>query len=61
MTSNKYPRSELREMDAEERAAWHLSEGGTLTATLKIDAVPTRDDGSPGRGSECYKIPEPNP
>jgi hypothetical protein len=46
---SRYPRSELREMRGEERAAWTLAEGGTMTATLAVNSVPTRDDGSPGR------------
>ena len=48
-SGSRYPRSELREMRGDERAAWTLAEGGTMTATLAVNAVPTRDDGSPGR------------
>jgi Ca2+-binding RTX toxin-like protein len=48
-SGSKYPRSELREMKGSEKAAWHLSEGGTMTATLEVDKVPTRKDGSTGR------------
>ncbi|MBB2820021.1 UNVERIFIED_ORG: Ca2+-binding RTX toxin-like protein [Rhizobium esperanzae] len=33
-------RSELREMDQNSLAAWTLDEGGTMTATLKIDEAP---------------------
>jgi hypothetical protein len=45
----KYARSELREMNGDERAAWKLSDGGTLSATLQVDETPFKDDGSPGR------------
>ena len=48
-SGSKYARSELREMNGSDRAAWSLSEGGTMTATLSVDAVPTRSDGSAGR------------
>lgn len=48
-SGTKYARSELREMKGEERAAWKLSEGGTMSATLKIDAIPKWSDGSAGR------------
>jgi hypothetical protein len=46
---SRYPRSELREMRNGDEAAWTLSEGGTMTATLAVNAVPTRGDGRPGR------------
>jgi len=46
---SKYPRSELREMNGEDRAAWTLKEGGTMTATVAVNEVPTRSDGKPGR------------
>ena len=36
-------------MEGSDRAAWNLSEGGTLTATLKVDETPIKDGGSPGR------------
>ena len=45
----KYARSELREMNGTERAGWHLAEGGTMTATLKIDKAPVRFDGTIGK------------
>lgn len=48
-SGSKYARTELREMNGSDRAAWTLSEGGTMTATLKVDAVPVRSDGSDGR------------
>jgi hypothetical protein len=48
-SGSSYVRSELREMVGAERAAWTLSDGGTMTATLEVDQVPTRDDHSPGR------------
>ncbi|PDT80358.1 polysaccharide lyase family 7 protein [Sinorhizobium sp. BJ1] len=42
-------RSELREMDGTSLAAWTLAEGGTMTATLKIDEAPQTSDGEYGR------------
>lgn len=46
--NSKYPRSELRERIDDKDAKWHLGEGGTMTATLKIDRVPTLK-GKPGK------------
>lgn len=46
---SKYPRSELREMNGTKLAAWQLTEGGTMTATLAINEAPTRTDGTTGR------------
>ena len=48
-SGSKYARSELREMVGEDRAAWKLSQGGTMTATVSVDTVPSRNDGEPGR------------
>lgn len=48
-SGSKYARSELREMNGDDRAAWKLSQGGTMTATLRVDSVPSRSDGEPGR------------
>jgi Ca2+-binding RTX toxin-like protein len=48
-SGSKYARTELREMNGSDRAAWKLSQGGTMTATLKVDSVPSRSDGEPGR------------
>jgi hypothetical protein len=48
-SGSKYARTELREMDGSDRATWKLSEGGTLTATLKVDETPIKDGGTPGR------------
>lgn len=48
-SGSKYARTELREMDGADRAAWKLSDGGTMTATLTVDSVPTKSDGEPGR------------
>ncbi|MBB3394994.1 MULTISPECIES: polysaccharide lyase family 7 protein [unclassified Rhizobium] len=42
-------RSELREMDGHSLAAWSLGEGGTMTATLKVDEAPQTTDGMDGR------------
>jgi hypothetical protein len=40
---SSYARSELREMNANEKAAWNLSTGGFMSATLEVDAAPNRD------------------
>lgn len=48
-SGSRYPRSELREMRSGDEAEWALAQGGTMSATLAVNAVPTRDDGSPGR------------
>jgi membrane-bound inhibitor of C-type lysozyme len=48
-SGSKYARTELREMDGSDKAAWKLSEGGTLSATLKVDETPYKDSGAPGR------------
>jgi hypothetical protein len=49
-SGSKYPRSELREIKPDgSLAAWKLSDGGTMTATLRIDAIPTLKDGTPGK------------
>ncbi|TLP47161.1 hypothetical protein FDK21_09195 [Cohaesibacter sp. CAU 1516] len=45
----RYARTELREKDGSESAAWRLDEGGTLTATLRVDEVPKYNDGTDGR------------
>ena len=48
-SGSRYARSELREMIDGEKAAWNLAEGGTMSATLSVDEVPKRFDGSNGR------------
>ncbi|MGK2911124.1 MAG: polysaccharide lyase family 7 protein [Sphingobium sp.] len=45
----KYARSELRELTDGKLAAWNLKQGGTMTATLKIDEAPTYFNGTPGK------------
>jgi hypothetical protein len=40
---SSYARSELREMDGGEKAAWNLSKGGFMSATLEVDVAPNRD------------------
>ncbi|MGF9764124.1 polysaccharide lyase family 7 protein [Microvirga sp. 0TCS3.31] len=40
---SSYARSELREMSGSEKAAWDLSKGGFMSATLEVDAAPNRD------------------
>jgi Ca2+-binding RTX toxin-like protein len=46
---SSYARSELREMDGGDRAAWSLITGGAMVATLEVDQVPVKRDGTPGR------------
>ncbi len=48
-SGSTYPRTELREMNGDKRAAWKPSQGGTMTATLKVDEVPSFKNGDPGR------------
>ena len=43
-SNTKYTRSELREMDGDDNAAWTIEEGGTLSATLKVNELATEDD-----------------
>ncbi|MFD2836365.1 polysaccharide lyase family 7 protein [Azotobacter vinelandii] len=57
-SGSKYARSELREMKGSERAAWKLSEGGTMTATLEVDKVPQKVRWQPGSGG---RWPDPWP
>jgi Ca2+-binding RTX toxin-like protein len=48
-SGSKYARSELREMKGTARAAWNLQQGGTMSATLEVDQVPTLFKGTGGR------------
>ena len=48
-SGSKYARSELREMNGSDRAAWSIKQGGSMSATLEIDEAPIRHDGSNGR------------
>ncbi|CAH0349327.1 hypothetical protein SPH9361_00550 [Sphingobium sp. CECT 9361] len=48
-SGSKYARSELRELTNGNSAAWNLKQGGTMTATLSVDSVPTYFNGTPGR------------
>lgn len=48
-SGSRYPRSELREMRDNDEIQWDLEEGGSLSATLAVNSVPTRDDDKPGR------------
>ena len=48
-TSGGYARNELRELNGDQLAFWNLQEGGTLTATLKIDEMPVLKDDTNGR------------
>jgi hypothetical protein len=41
-SGSSYARSELREMNASEKAAWKLSQGGFMSAPLEVDAAPNR-------------------
>ncbi|WP_201863183.1 polysaccharide lyase family 7 protein [Microvirga soli] len=46
---SRYARSELREMNGSERAAWTIRQGGFLKATLEVDQAPTLFNGTKGR------------
>ena len=46
---SRYARSELREMNGSERAAWTIKQGGYMKATLEIDQVPALFNGAKGR------------
>jgi hypothetical protein len=48
-SGSSYARSELREMSGTAKAAWNLSQGGVMTATLEVDQAPVKNDGSLGR------------
>ncbi|AUW57637.1 hypothetical protein C1T17_05500 [Sphingobium sp. SCG-1] len=48
-SGSKYARSELREVNDGKLAAWNLKQGGTMTATLSVDEVPTLFDGTAGK------------
>lgn len=48
-SGSRYARTELREMKGSERAAWNLAQGGALSATLEVNAVPTLYTGKGGR------------
>jgi Ca2+-binding RTX toxin-like protein len=45
----RYARSELREMNGSERAAWTIEQGGSMKASLKVDQAPTLFNGAKGR------------
>lgn len=48
-SGSRYARSELREMNGSERAAWTIKQGGFMKATLKVDQAPTLFNGTKGR------------
>ncbi|MFC3077608.1 polysaccharide lyase family 7 protein [Phenylobacterium terrae] len=48
-SGSKYARSELREMNGSDRAAWKLDQGGQMVGTLEIDVAPTTFGGDSGR------------
>ncbi|WP_279306643.1 polysaccharide lyase family 7 protein [Microvirga solisilvae] len=48
-SGSRFARSELREMKGTERAAWTLKQGGSMTATLEVDKVPTLFNGKGGK------------
>ena len=48
-SGSHYPRSELREMNGSSLAAWTVDQGGSMVATLEVNQVPTKDDGTAGR------------
>lgn len=48
-SGSEFSRSELREMNNGRPASWTASQGGTMTATLKVDQVPHLSNGQLGR------------
>jgi len=48
-SGSRYARSELREMNGSERAAWTIAEGGFMKATLEVDQAPILFNGTKGR------------
>ncbi len=48
-SGSQYARSELREMNGSERAAWTIGQGGFMKATLEVDQAPTLFKGTKGR------------
>src|SRR5689334_16883843 len=42
-SGSSFARSELREMNGTTKAAWDLTQGGSMSAILEIDAAPVRD------------------
>lgn len=49
-SGSPYPRSELRELNADgSNAAWGISDGGVLSATLAVNEVPKLSGGGDGR------------
>ncbi len=48
-SGSNYARSELREMKGTERAAWSLTQGGFMKATLEVDQAPIKFSGVAGR------------
>ena len=48
-SGSRYARTELREMNGSERAAWTIEQGGIMNATLKVDQAPTLFNESKGR------------
>jgi Ca2+-binding RTX toxin-like protein len=48
-SGSRYARSELREMNGSERAAWAIKQGGFMKATLEVNQAPTLFNGKTGR------------
>jgi hypothetical protein len=48
-SGSRYARSELREMNGSERAAWTIKQGGFMKATLEVNQAPTPFNGAKGR------------
>ena len=58
---SNYPRSELREMDgAGNRYEWLASDGGRLSATLRVDELPVAVNGEAGSRVVIGQIHGPN-
>lgn len=48
-SGSRFARSELREMNGTAKAAWSLKQGGSMSATLEVDKVPTLFKGGGGK------------
>ena len=44
-----YTRSEMREMNGSQQAAWSLAQGGTMQAELAVEELPITSAGTPGK------------
>lgn len=57
----RYPRTELREMSGKAKYSWRVAKGGTLSATLRVDAVPQLEKISAGALPAAVPLQAPGP